>query len=130
MRGRKVDPVRQARIEQLSRAGLTVTAIAAELGVCTATVVTARARAGLTKYQVRPFTPEEDERIDAMLTDGASYKEVARTIGRHRQSIARRFPGRGWSTADRDAHTRVVRGAHQRPQPIFGKGSDRGHIHR
>lgn len=41
----------------------------------------------------------DDEKLRAaeLLDGGASYREVARTIGRSASVICRRFPGRGWT---------------------------------
>lgn len=32
-----------------------------------------------------------------MLDDGASFSEVARTLHRHKGTICKHFPGRGWA---------------------------------
>ncbi len=100
---------RRARVAAMSRDGVTVKRIADELGVAYCTVVDDRKAIGLTKYEVRPFTVDETERITMMLDGGASYREVARTVGRHRQVIARRFPGHAWSVEQRTEYTRVLR---------------------
>ena len=107
---------RQRRIEALSRAGYTVKQISAELGVCTYTVVAARKRAGIGYASPRRFKPHDLVRIAALLADGCSYAEVARTTGFRRQSIAKKFPGRGWDMGTRDAHSALIRNDRQRPR--------------
>lgn len=41
----------------------------------------------------RPFTEAEQVFAEQLLSDGASYKEVARTLDRHASTILRKFPG-------------------------------------
>jgi IS30 family transposase len=58
-----------------------------------------RARYGLSA-RVRPstrYTDDEIARVESMLADGCSLAEVARTLGRNRQSVWRKFRGRGWT---------------------------------
>lgn len=100
---------RRARIIYLSRMGWTVAAIAAEVGVGHSTVTQVRREEGLSRWRPRPFTHEEDQLIRRLLDDGASYNEVARTADRRHGVIARRYPGYGWSMAERDDHMRVRR---------------------
>ncbi|MCV7358515.1 helix-turn-helix domain-containing protein [Mycolicibacterium fluoranthenivorans] len=45
----------------------------------------------------RPFTEADAQAAKTLLEEGASYREVARTLGRNASIICRRFPGRGWS---------------------------------
>lgn len=47
--------------------------------------------------RARPFTEADARTAEALLEDGASYREVARTLGRNQSIICRHFPGRGWS---------------------------------
>jgi transposase-like protein len=50
------------------------------------------------KRPPRPkLTDEEKQLAEQLLSDGASMREVARTIGRSASVICRRFPGRGWT---------------------------------
>lgn len=44
-----------------------------------------------------PVTEEDKARWGKLLDEGWSYKEIARTEGRHRRTIARWVPGRGWT---------------------------------
>jgi transposase len=109
---------RRSRIVTLCRSGLTVREAAARVGVGISAVTQARREAGLAKPRPPRMSAEELARAKAMLDDGASYAEVARTLGRGRMAIARRFPGFGWSMAERDEYMRNVRkfeGNNQRP---------------
>lgn len=100
---------RRERITQLSKEGVPVAAIAVDVGVAVCTVIAVRKAAGLNRWTVRPFTLDEDQRIRDLLADGASYAEVARTVGRHHQVIGRRYPGHGWTMQQRDEFTRLIR---------------------
>lgn len=88
------------RVVALSRSGYTDQEIAARLGISDRTVLRDRKAAGLhLRATPRPLTPEEHARTVAMLDDGASYKEIARTIGRSANTIKRAFPGYSWTQA-------------------------------
>lgn len=54
----------------------------------------------------RPWTIDDQSRAEAMLDDGASFREVGRTLGRNRSVIMRRFPGRGYT---REQHIEAIR---------------------
>lgn len=56
-------------------------------------------RTGLRGKQ-RFWTPALEARATAMLEDGCSYSEVARTLGCCHQTVSARFPGKGWSRHD------------------------------
>lgn len=43
------------------------------------------------------LSDDEKNRAAELLDGGASYREVARTIGRSASVLCRRFPGRGWT---------------------------------
>jgi IS30 family transposase len=43
------------------------------------------------------ITPEDVARWDRLLTEGWSYKEIARTETRSHRTIAQYLPGRGWA---------------------------------
>jgi transposase len=85
---------RNERIAALTRARWSAAQIAAELGVTTRTVQRARGRRGVARPATRPMNEIEMRRAAAMLDDGASYGEVARTLGRSLITIRRWFPGR------------------------------------
>lgn len=98
------------RIAALTREGRTATEIGAMTGVCKRTVVRHRRAAGIpAPPSSPPMTPSELARAQALLDDGACYREVARTLGRSAQSVRRRFPGHAWTRAQSGAHGNLVR---------------------
>ncbi len=59
------------------------------------------------------LTAAEMRRADELLADGVSFADVARTLGRSKSAICRRFPGRGWTAeqvAERASLERRFRG--------------------
>jgi hypothetical protein len=58
------------------------------------------------------MTPEE--RALALLDDGASYAETARSIGKDRSWVTKRFPGRGWTKQEGGAYGYMMRKANER----------------
>ncbi len=46
---------------------------------------------------IERVTPTERAHMEQLLSEGASYREVARTTGRSSNTVARLFPFRGWS---------------------------------
>lgn len=66
------------------------------------------------KRAPRPkLTEDEKRRAAALLADGASFRDVARTLQRSASAICRSFPGRGWTreqVAERAALDRRFRG--------------------
>ena len=100
---------RRARVEQMSLSGMTVEQIARDVGVTTSTVVRIRQEAGVSRWARRMFTDGELSRCLSLLEDGASYNEVARTIGRSVGVVARRFPGFGWTAEEQRDFSRARR---------------------
>ena len=100
---------RRDMIARLSREGMRVSDIARDVGVAKSTVGNVRRALGLATRKPVAFTEDEIRRIERLLDEGASYAEVGRTVGRLRQVVAGRVPGRGWSMRQRDEHTRVLR---------------------
>jgi hypothetical protein len=105
---------RQARVEQverLTRAGHSARDIAAIMSISLRSVTRNRARAGLTAGYVRAREPSEDELLAAkrMLVGGASYNEVAKSVGGFNASTWRKhWPGFGWSHAEAGRHGKTV----------------------
>lgn len=87
-------------VTELTRAGLSAPQIAERLGIATRTVQRHRVAAGIAQPPARHLSPEEIDRARQLIDDGASYKEVARTIGCANVTVAKRFPGRGWTLAE------------------------------
>lgn len=100
---------RRDRIAALTRQGWSAAAIARELGVTVRTVVRAREHRDCRVYVPRRFTADEIAQVEAMLDDGCSYTEVARTLGRNVTVVLQRWPGRGWTKAQAAAHVHDIR---------------------
>lgn len=88
---------RRAKVAEMTRAGLSGDCIAAVLGVSERSVERARVATGCARPASVPLTEAELAAARQLLDDGASYAEVARTLGRGETTVARRFPGRGWT---------------------------------
>lgn len=92
-----VDVERDEKIAQLTRQNYTAPQIAVVVGVTVRSVVRARARLGLTKAVAPRLSAAERVVIQRLIDDGASYYEIARTTGRHVETIKKYWPGRGWT---------------------------------
>jgi IS30 family transposase len=91
---------RDDAIIRLTRAGESAPAIAARLGICERTVQRVRVRAGISPPPVSRFTPDEIRLAESLLADGASYGEVARTLGRHQTVVRNKFPNHSaWASS-------------------------------
>ncbi len=108
---RSVSDARRARIGSLSSEGKSVREIAWALDVSTSAVVRHRQVTGSGRWRRRLFSAQEISECIALLTDGASYNEVARSVGRSVGVIARRFPGFGWTADDEREFSRSRRTA-------------------
>ena len=100
----QVGQTRDARLEydrqiaELTRRGSTAADIAKQLGLNPRTITRARRRMGVAQPAVPRFSQDEVRRAEAMLDDGCSFREVARTLGRAHDTIMLKFPGRGWTS--------------------------------
>lgn len=56
----------------------------------------------------RPLTQDEKRQAEQLLDDGASFREVADTLGREASTIARHFPGRGWQPVQSGHYARFM----------------------
>lgn len=54
------------------------------------------------------FTSEDAERALELLRDGASFTEVGRSLGFHRQTISDHFPNMGWSLSQAAKFGRMI----------------------
>jgi len=108
MRPAEETNARRDRVTQLTRQGHTAKHIANLLGVTPRTVTRDRAARGITQPTPPRVTQDEFDRAHAMLDDGASYEEVARTLRRSHTAFRRRFPGYQLSPAE--ASQRAVLG--------------------
>ena len=100
---------RRERVLQMTKLGFSAAQISAVLGVTTRTVQRDRDKMGCAQPVPPRITPEEIERARALLDDGCSRKEVARTLGRSADAIAHYFPGRCWTLRDRDEFLSLLR---------------------
>lgn len=99
---------RDQDIAELTRSGATIPQIAERLGITTRTVERARKRVGINK-PCRRYTDDEVARVEAMLADGVSMKEIDRTTGRAIGSTSNRWGGRGGWTRGDGARYRMMR---------------------
>lgn len=56
----------------------------------------------------RPLTEDEKRRAEQLLDDGASFREVGKTLGRNESTISRHFPGRGWQPVQSGFYARFM----------------------
>lgn len=88
---------RNERIAELTRQGLTAKVIAEKLNITRRSVVRIRAAMGVAQPAPQRMTADELARAEALLVDGASVTEAARTIGRCDQALRKHFPQYAWS---------------------------------
>ncbi|MER2134168.1 MAG: helix-turn-helix domain-containing protein [Arthrobacter sp.] len=89
---KKVDRTEFARLHEQ---GLTQTQLAAHFGVNPATIWRTTKTLGLNTAP--RMTPERRARIQQMLNDGWSWKEIERTEGANWDTMRRHFPGTQWT---------------------------------
>lgn len=82
------------RVVELTTQEMPTPMIAGMLGVSERTVTRHRRRAGICPRPLSRFTPDEIRVAESLLDDGASYGEVARTLGRDKSVVRQRFIGR------------------------------------
>lgn len=63
----------------------------------------------MTRAANRPPTADELATAERMLDDGASVREVERTLGRTRNSLKRYLAGRGWTRSEAGKHSAMMR---------------------
>ena len=100
---------RRERIAELTRQGLSARQIAEIMHLTTRSVVRARKALGIAAPAAVHMTEDQLRRAAELLADGASYSEVARTLGRSVQCIANRFPGQGWDRQTASEFATAVR---------------------
>lgn len=100
-------PELAASIRRLSGEGLPVAEIAARVGWSETTV--RRLRRDLRLSTPTPvITQAMEAEMGRLLDDGLSYLEVARTVGCGPATVARRFPGRGWTHSQSARHKMLL----------------------
>lgn len=88
---------RRERVRILTAAGWTARHIAESLGVTDRTIVRDRRLLGVAQPGSTPMSNEELAAAARLLEDGCSYNDVSRTLGRHRHTLRKMFPGYGWT---------------------------------
>ncbi|WNM65702.1 helix-turn-helix DNA binding domain protein [Arthrobacter phage Vulpecula] len=95
----------------MHRPDLSAAEAARRLGVSARTITRYRARLGVSQPSAgataRP-SPEALAEIAARLDDGWPLKEIERTLGITYKTLARHFPGRGWTPSQAGKHARLV----------------------
>ncbi|UIW13528.1 helix-turn-helix DNA binding domain protein [Arthrobacter phage Lizalica] len=99
--------VDRAEFARLHAEGRTIPELAEHFGISPRSVGNLRRELGLRSGQF--LTPARLARIEAMLDDGWSFKEIHRTEGADMETLRRHFPGRQWSKAEAIAHTAALR---------------------
>jgi DNA-binding CsgD family transcriptional regulator len=97
-------------VVRMTKQGYSTRQIATVLGMTERSVTRYRKRAGIT--QGKPGVPPTAEQLELaaqLFEDGCSIAEVARTLGFSTSTIARYFPGRGWSPAETHAYIATLR---------------------
>lgn len=100
----------------MTRTGYTAREIATRLGVTMRTIQRDRHALGITGPPQTPLTAAEHARARALLADGASYREVGRTLGRNPDTIAHHYPGHAWTRQQATEHARLVRTLERTPR--------------
>lgn len=104
---------RRAMVAELTRDGFTLDQIAERLGVTHRTVSRDRLALGIAQPAVPSFTDDEYRRARALIDDGYSLMEVARTLHRDVNTICKRFKGQGWTPAQTGQYN-ALRGLERR----------------
>ncbi|QFG08913.1 helix-turn-helix DNA binding protein [Mycobacterium phage MalagasyRose] len=105
----KLSPEQYERIIAATEAGQSHSEVAEIVGCTKRTVARVRQRAGLSHPPAPRITAAELARMHELLDDGASYAEVAATVGRSPVAVRRCCPGRGWNQEQVTEHLRTVR---------------------
>lgn len=120
---------RDESVRVATMAGATAREISERLGILKREVQRSRQRLRRSgqlppsKNTGRPMPEDVVNIVERMLDDGASYKEVSRTIGTDEKWIRHRYPGRGW-TAQQSAQYRHMRRAMNKLDGIPKTGLD------
>lgn len=99
---------RRAIVAKLVAEGWTLDQMAARLNTTPRTVARDKYKLKLV-HPIPHLSADECEQAEKLLDAGASFKEVARTLGRAPWTIQKRFPGRGW-TPEQTGQFNALRG--------------------
>lgn len=100
---------RRARVEELTRQGMSARQIADILGCTDRTVVRHRRILGIAQERHPYLTEAMLERAAELVKDGCPHKEIARTVGCSQHSITRHFPGTQWTKEQAAEYISVTR---------------------
>jgi transposase len=89
--------LRRERVAAMTAAGMTAAVIAEALHVTPRTVIRDRRALGISKPRPEIVPAEKWHAAEALIDDGASICEAARTVGIGQVTANRHFPGRGWT---------------------------------
>lgn len=106
-------PKCDAEIAALTKAGKTAPQIAEQLGITARTVTRARVRLGIAQPARPMLTGKQIAAAFALLEDGCSYKEAARTVGTSISALSNRFPDHGWTRRQGGEFGAMIRWARQ-----------------
>lgn len=98
-------------ILELSEAGATRTETARQAGCSPRTVGNVRRAHGFQSPQF--LSTEQLARIEEKLDDGWSMAEIHRTLGHDPETIARHFPGKGWTREQMNEFNATLRQARE-----------------
>lgn len=94
---------------RLNEAGWTIAQLAPHFGISPTYVSRLRTKLGIVAPTRLNLTAERLARIERMLNDGASFREIRRTEGADMQTLRVHFPGRGWTPEQSADHLRALR---------------------
>ncbi|ACI12370.1 DNA binding protein [Mycobacterium phage Fruitloop] len=98
--GNRLTPEQVKTVLAMTRDGFSAKHIGEVVGCSPRTVTRVRAAADarvMNHDRFTPLTADQLEFAEYLLEDGASYQEVARTLGVSRTTIEKHFPGRAWT---------------------------------
>ena len=98
------------RVKVLTEQGMTEKQIADILGFDRRTVGRSRKRQGIAPGSSngnRRYTPEQIRRVEEMLDEGHSKRDIERTLGVNWNWLVKRYPGRGWTPAETGQYNRM-----------------------
>lgn len=96
-------------VERLLKDGMSIHKVSVATGAPENAVRTVRKDLGLTRAPNRDGIEERLARAKAMIEDGASHYEVAKTLKMAPETLRRHFPGSQWSPQEAGHHAITVR---------------------
>lgn len=90
----EVTAERERMVRKRTMQGRSLPQIAAELGITERSVSRIRERIKISAVKPEPLTAAERAKIEDMLDDGCSYREIGRTLGRSENTIWANYPNR------------------------------------